>query len=283
MIFDCFGANVLVITSTGPLQRGCKLREIALCRVGVSEVRNSVKTPSISKSILFLVVAFSAVAITVLLCVTAGAGMAGLSRQAQQAPLTIKKEAPDKTSWPVMDYTASQAEDAQRKARGKTHNRSEFRVHPDDPSENTTLVDAIDSNLPALPVIQSNAVLIGDVLNAQAFLSDDRTGVYSEFTIRVSDVIKSALSDLKIGNLIEVDRDGGRVKFPSGKIHWYSVDKENMPKPGRRYVLFVTRQNEALHLLTGYELREGKIFPLDDLPQFVTHTTQDENVIHECR
>jgi len=217
------------------------------------------------------------IAILAVFAIAVTTGVAGLSRKAQQHPVVSKKEAPDKTSWPLLDYTVSQPDDPQRKARSKKHDKSEFRVHPDDPSENTTLVDAIDSNLPALPVTQSNAVLIGEVLNAQAYLSDDRTGVYSEFTIRVSDIIKSDW-DVKIGNLIEVDRDGGRVKFPSGKTHWYSVDKENMPNTGRRYVLFVTRQNElgALHLLTGYELREGKVFPLDDLPQFAAHTAQDE-------
>jgi len=219
------------------------------------------------------------IALLAVIAIAVTTAMAGLSREAQQYPVANKKEAPDKTSWPVMDYGASQPENPRRKARGKRHDKSEFRVHPDDPSENTTLVDAIDSNLAALPVTQSNAVLIGDVLSAQAYLSDDRTGVYSEFTIRVSDIIKSDW-DVKIGSLIEVDRDGGRVKFPSGKTHWYSVDKENMPHVGRRYVLFVTRQNElgALHLLNGYELQEGKVFPLDELPQFAAHTAQDETL-----
>ena len=182
----------------------------------------------------------------------------------------------------VTDYGVQPEADpekaAKRSARGKKHNKSDFRVHPDDPSDNTTLVDAVDRTLPGLPIKQSTAVLIGTVVASQAFLSDDKTGVYSEFTIRVEDVFKSDSPGFVTGCLTEVERRGGRVKFSSGRIHWYSVDKENMPVAGRQYVFFLTRESQVdnLKILTAYELRGGKVFALDDLSQFRAHEGNSE-------
>jgi hypothetical protein len=56
------------------------------------------------------------------------------------------------------------------------------------------------------------------------------------------------------------------------------VDKENMPRVGRRYVFFLTRDSEeqAFHIFTAYELREAKVFPVDDLSQFKSHLGENE-------
>ncbi len=45
-----------------------------------------------------------------------------------------------------------------------------------------------------------------------------------------------------------------------------------MPQVGLRYVLFLTNDQ----ILTGYELREGKVYPLDDLPNLHTYENADE-------
>jgi hypothetical protein len=191
--------------------------------------------------------------------------------------------AADHNSWPLTDYSAPRPIDpekrALREARGKKYAKSMFRVHPEDPSENTAIVDTVDRSLPALPVMRSNLVVLGDVLAANAYLSNDQTGIYSEFSIRVEDVLKNEdLEPLTNGCLIDIEREGGRVRFPSGRIHWYSVDKENMPLVGRRYVFFLTRgsQEEAFHILTAYELRGGKVVVLDELPQFKSQAGKNE-------
>lgn len=44
---------------------------------------------------------------------------------------------------------------------------------------------------PAFPVSQSDAILIGTVTSSQAFLSTDKSYVYSEFTVYVEDVLKN--------------------------------------------------------------------------------------------
>jgi hypothetical protein len=117
--------------------------------------------------------------------------------------------------------------------------------------------------LPAIPIAQSDVILIGTVLDAQAYLSDDKTGVYSEFAISVGEVLKGngAIKDA----VISVQRSGGAVRFPSGVIQKYRSQGQGMPSAGRRYVFFLKTldQGDAFSLLTGYELRGEKIVPLD--------------------
>jgi hypothetical protein len=117
-----------------------------------------------------------------------------------------------------------------------------------------------------LPVAQSDAVVIGEVSNAKAYLTDDKSAVYSEFTVRVDKVLKDdRQSPLSPGGSIVAERPGGRVRYPSGNIARFSLAGRGMPRVARRYVLFLTRNKEGdeYHLVTGYELRDGRVIPLD--------------------
>lgn len=119
----------------------------------------------------------------------------------------------------------------------------------------------------AFPLGQSNAIVIGETIEAHAYLSDDRTSVYSEFTLRVNDVLSNeAATTLNTGMLITTERPGGRVRFPSGKtlVRGGSYGR-NMPRTGRQYVLFLSYNivEQDFSIVTGYELRAGYIFPLD--------------------
>lgn len=115
----------------------------------------------------------------------------------------------------------------------------------------------------AIPVSQSDVILIGTVVNAQAYLSTDKTGVYSEFAVDVGEVLKGIG---KVSNsIISAERFGGAVRFPSGVVQKYRTQGQGMPGPGRRYLLFLKKldQDDEFSLLTGYELRGEKIVPLD--------------------
>lgn len=119
---------------------------------------------------------------------------------------------------------------------------------------------------PTLPVAQSDAVVIGEVSDAKAHLTDDKETVYSEFTIRIVKILKDdnqmALSP---GDSVVAERPGGRVRYNSGHVSRFSLTGWGMPRPMRQYVLFLTRNNEdqSYRIVTGYELRDGRIFPLD--------------------
>lgn len=117
--------------------------------------------------------------------------------------------------------------------------------------------------VPAIPVSQSDVILIGTVVDSQAYLSTDKTGVYSEFAISVGEVLKGigAVSN----PVISAERFGGAVRFPSGVVQKYRTQAQGMPRSGRHYLLFLKKldQNDGFSLLTGYELRAEKVVPLD--------------------
>jgi len=82
------------------------------------------------------------------------------------------------------------------------------------------------------------------------------------FAVQVEDVLKNASQlSLTASSLIEVEHEGGRVKFPSGRIHLYMTNEQDMPHVGSRYVLFLSddASNPVFQIITGYELCEGKI------------------------
>jgi hypothetical protein len=57
----------------------------------------------------------------------------------------------------------------------------------------------------------SDLIIEGTVKDANAFLSEDQTGVYSELTVSVGDLMKASTSEpVKASDVITTDRFGGR-------------------------------------------------------------------------
>lgn len=121
-----------------------------------------------------------------------------------------------------------------------------------------------DAMLPPLPVARSGLVALGEVVDAKAYLSNDQSGVYSEFTVRIERVFKNDKARVVFpGELITTERWGGRVIFPSGRVIIYGDRGQGMPQPGREYLFFLERNPEQYNLLTAYQLNSGQVEPLD--------------------
>jgi hypothetical protein len=129
-------------------------------------------------------------------------------------------------------------------------------------------------DIPSIPSAQSDVIVIAQVQSANAFLSNDRNYVYSEFTLAVTDVLKNnSRSSINTTTIITAEREGGAVKFPSGRIQQYRINGQGMPQIERKYVFFL-RQNETdedFSILTAYELRDGQVFPLDTLDLYAIY------------
>ena len=177
--------------------------------------------------------------------------------------------------FPIIDLAAPEPTDAvereNRTKRGKRHN-VKHAPRIDQLTDSTFLLSDWDLNLPALPVETSAAVVVGRVSKAQAQLSEDKTGIYSEFTIVPETILKNDTKvPLNLDKSIEVLRIGGRVLLPSGKIIVSGVYKQDMPQIGSKYVLFLTHhslnggEDDDFYILTGYEISDGKVYPLDKL------------------
>ena len=136
-------------------------------------------------------------------------------------------------------------------------------------SNNVTAVNRLTHwqiGLPALPTNKSDAVVTGLVTSSAAFLSNDETGIYSEFSVKLSNLIKNNQNDpLELDSTILVQRAGGRLSYPSGKILTYSVHGQAMPRINNKYVFFLTYNQAAqtYNILTAYEIDNGKIIALD--------------------
>ena len=183
-------------------------------------------------------------------------------------------EAADVSKFPIVDYVTERRltgkERAKWEARGKKYNSSYAPTLNEFSNQVFSFIDWA-RGLPAFPVDRSAAVIIGEITEAEAHLSSDETKIYSEFTVQVDAVLKNdGVVALSPQSKITVERPGGRVRFPSGKIVIAAVSNQDLPRVGRRYVLFLThdfimggRYDDTFFIVTGYELRNGKVFPLD--------------------
>lgn len=211
--------------------------------------------------------------VCLLLILAAIFGIGGARKQ-KLPPANAQRPAFDQDRFPIADFSAPEPGDSVERAkqRGRTqkHNKSDWGINPEGASDTTVRVDFINPNLPAFPLAQSNAVVVGKIRNARAYLSEDKTGIFSSFEISIEEILKnSSQAPLSIGSLFEGEREGGRVRFPSGRLHLYSIKEQNMPRLNSRYVLFLKGGDAGpiFEIITAYELSGGRVHALDDLVQ----------------
>lgn len=80
------------------------------------------------------------------------------------------------------------------------------------------------------PIEQSNAIIFGKVTGRRAVLMDDKFGIYSEFSIKISEIFKDDLSAFFTDQGITTSRPGGAVRFPSGKVQEYTISLQGYPQ-----------------------------------------------------
>ena len=186
--------------------------------------------------------------------------------QSRSTISTNQESLDDPNQFPIADSTAKPIDAkgiAKRKAKSKKYAQYKNDVGPG--------LKAVEyyhwpPDFPELPVAQSDAVVIGEVSEAVANLTEDETNVYSEFTIHIDEILKSdGQASLSTGGEIVADRPGGRVRYPTGEMSQLSIAGLGMPREKRRYVLFLKRggQDDDYQIITGYELRSGRVYPLD--------------------
>lgn len=243
------------------------------------------------KTVLFLLAVVSAVAL-----VTAVPTINSQDAGTKSKSATKQK----RRELPVVDFpnsmntpTSSQrrAKDQRYDIKAKGVDPTRFVIKESDPEELYELTPSHAPERVAIPAAQSDAVVIGEVVSSEAHLSNDRTDVYSEFGVRVEAVLKNTSEQgINSSSPLTVERRGGAVHFPSGKVLRRGHINEMMPLAGRRYVLFLRSDGdtESFSIITGYELRDGRVFPLDGmgtlegsskLPRFAAYEGVDEGAL----
>lgn len=172
--------------------------------------------------------------------------------------------------FPTADYDEQDLPDtdknAKRKAKQKRYNDGDWVSSVEPGVDEAALTLEPHFTFPALPVAESEIVVIGNIGTAQAHLSESKRNVFSEFTLTVEVVLKSKIPVAQ-GSVLTIDRVGGHVKYPNGQRVLFRITGLNMPQVGGRYLLFLTSEHNKtdLSILTAYELTPNGTIPLDEL------------------
>jgi len=191
------------------------------------------------------------------------------------------REEEKKKDFPIADFNeAEPIEPSKRELRKQKQKRKNglglVSLNPEPNTGGGVFLPHNQFNFPAIPVEQSSVIVIGDVLQSEAHLSEDKTGVFSEFTIRLVDVMKAESS--LTGTEIIVERLGGQVRYPDGRTLLYRVGTGGMPRLGARYLFFLKPSPELDYsILTAYEFGKKGIVPLDSSRQFAEYEGYDSN------
>lgn len=184
----------------------------------------------------------------------------------------------DMEKYPIADYDAPESSNAsernERREKSKRYDKRSFVIiNPRPDVIMSTIYDA-EPVPPALPFSESKLVVIGEILEAKASMSNDKGAVYSEYAVKIESVLKQmAGRELRTGKLIYVDRTGGRVRYPNGQTILYLYSEQGLPEaPGHgRYMFFL--DNEELNgpnfkIITAYQFKDGKVSALDHDREF---------------
>jgi hypothetical protein len=181
------------------------------------------------------------------------------------------QESPQYSYGPTTNYAAAlpTSSDVLRFRRGERYNISNPSLPEVGDQSEPKIIDLAPSHFQRnpMPFEHSDAVVIVTIKAGQAFLSNDKRNIYSEFKASIEEVIKTTTARyLRVGDSIDIERSGGVVKLPSGKIIVRGTATDSMPLVGKRYLLFLryNSNTEDYHLQTGYQIEGGHVYRLDD-------------------
>jgi len=118
--------------------------------------------------------------------------------------------------------------------------------------------------IPAIPVKESDTVVVATVDAVQPYFSGDHTHLYTEFTLTVEEQIKDTSDLAKVGQSIPIVIRGGRMRLANGRVIEEKPAFTNFAiSTGSRYLLFL-RYNSTGQYFTvakSWELKNGGIIP----------------------
>lgn len=184
---------------------------------------------------------------------------------------------------PTADYTAPESNDpeARHKRRVKNSRYDKRAMVVSDPDTSITLTEVVYEGKEhrPLPIRESDIVIIGEVQDRNSYLSNDKSGVYTEFSVSVDELLKGDQAQVNLGSIITASRFGGVVQYPNGHKRLYLVSGEGLPLDPGRYVLFLKRDEQAQSylVLTMYQLGLDDVTPIDEGVQFEPYKGQKKS------
>ena len=206
---------------------------------------------------------------------TIAVSLGTLKSRSQQKPQPTPTQANnggyyDLTKYAIVDYDAPEPagvkEREERRLKSQRYDGQHWVMsnpHPDDGG-----VSRYDEDIPPLmiPAAESDLIIIGEIVGATAFLSNDKKSVYTEFNVCIEEILKEdALNKIIKGTCITADREGGYVRYGNGQKIIYRISGRDLPGAGRKYVFFLTNDKKSPNyaILTGYDVTENTFIPID--------------------
>jgi len=122
--------------------------------------------------------------------------------------------------------------------------------------------------IPPIPLAKSKTILIADVLSTQAYLSSDKTTIYTEYSLAVQQVLRNdPAATTHADAIVTACRKGGTLILPNGNTVGYDFQRQGFPGVGERYLFFLDWDSvgEDYQIVTAYLFLEGQVYPIDDL------------------
>lgn len=140
-----------------------------------------------------------------------------------------------------------------------------------------------DEPPPLFPLEESTLVVVGEVVKVNAFLSNDKGSVYTEFTVRVDDLLKNGDSNKSGPKKVIADREGGVVVYPGPQRVLYQDSDIGLPRLGSKYLFFLTKDDESpnYRIITSYDLDGGRPLQMEMGRNFDEFKDSDKTVFIE--
>lgn len=139
--------------------------------------------------------------------------IAALRGHGQNGSMASSQRVVDVNEEPIADYLTPEPKDERTRAKKQAKNGRFPKGRLDESlcsSEVIIFGGTWLDRLPAIPVALSDSIIVGTVNDAQAYLSSDKTGLYSEFTFYVEEVLKNnSRTPLNVGSTVAGEREGG--------------------------------------------------------------------------
>jgi hypothetical protein len=119
-----------------------------------------------------------------------------------------------------------------------------------------------------IPIELADVVVVGSVSKIRTYLSNDQTTLYTEFSLKLSQIVLNRSSKSVLpGDRVDVERPGGVLKLPSGKVLTRASRFETMPRPLYPYAMLLKYipSADVYTLVSGFELAGNQVYILESL------------------
>jgi hypothetical protein len=147
--------------------------------------------------------------------------------------------------------------------------------------EERMLVTDVYLSVSAIPVKESELIVIGKVLDASAHLSNNKKNVYSEFTVQIDEILRDTTGNIKKEDSVTVDREGGFVEYINGLRRLHRIGGLLMPQVGGKHILFLRNRDKGpnYEIINGYELKEDGVRNLTGSTESIPYFGMDQTVL----